>query len=73
MPWGKNDKVFSLFLGHFPRHRVREIPGDKIIELFGARRSIDMRTIDLSSLRQSLKEQIKKQKVSYLMFAGGNA
>jgi hypothetical protein len=70
---GKNDKVFRLYLAHLPRHRVKEIPRDKVIDLFGAKRSIDIRNMDVSSLRQSLKEQCKKQKVSYLMFPGGDA
>ncbi len=74
---GKNEKVFRLFLGHYILNRVKEIPEDKIIDLNILSIIPDFNNIsgsvDLSSFRQFLKEQFKRQKMSYIMFAGGVA
>jgi hypothetical protein len=76
---GSDEKVLKVFLGGdaTPLRRVKAVPLDKFINL-GLIKNIDdinnmFASDDTDSFRQYLKELCKEQKVSYIVFPGGNS
>jgi hypothetical protein len=76
---GNEEKVLGLFFGGDATHlrKVKKVPWDKFVGL-GLVKNVDninnmFASGDLDSFRQYLKELCKKEKVSYIIFPGGDA